>query len=156
MKALELLSVAIKIERKAADIYRLLHDRFREDEMASYLWYSLSMEEEGHAAFIEAEMNMLNSSPDAFGETTVDVAPILASLKMMEDAERDIRGNPVTLEKAVSLALKIEEEMVEKKYGNLVEIVSPSLKRVFSDLIEMSDHVELLNDFAKKMGIRCL
>lgn len=155
MKAEEVLGIAVKIERKAAEVYRLLYDRFREDNMAGYLWYSLALEEDGHADFIEAEMKMLKTVPDAFGEVTVEAAPLLASLKMMEDAASHIRENPVTLEKAVCLALQIEENMVEKKYADLIEIVSPSLKRIFQELTKMSDHAERLETVARKLGLRC-
>lgn len=155
MRAEEILTIAVKIERAAAEIYRLLYDRFKEDNMAAYLWHSLALEEEGHAEFIEAEMKMLMTAPDAFGEVTVDAAPLLASLKMMEDAATHIRENPVTLEKAVCLALQIEEDMVEKKYGDLIEIVSPSLKKVFEELTRMSDHVARLGSAASKLGLRC-
>lgn len=155
MNAEEILSLAVKIERTAAEIYRLMYDRFREDSVAGYLWYSLALEEEGHAQFIEAEMKMLKTVPDAFGEMTVDSASLLASLKMMEDAVIHIRENPVTLEKAVCLALQIEEDMVEKKYGDLIEIVSPFLRRIFEELTKMSDHVERLDAVARKMGLRC-
>ncbi len=155
MKAEEILGIAVKIERKAAEIYRLLYSRFKEDDMARYLWYSLALEEDGHAEFIEAEMKMLKTVPDAFGEVAVEAAPLLASLKMMEDAANYIRENPVTLEKAICLALQIEEDMVEKKYSDLIVIMSPSLKRIFEDLTKMSDHVERLDSAARKMGIKC-
>ena len=155
MKTEELLNLAANIERKAAEIYRLLHARFKEDNAAGYLWYSLALEEDGHADFIEAEMRMLRTVPDAFGEVTVEVAPLLASLKMMEDAATLIRENPVTLEKAVCIALQIEEDMVEKKYGDLIKIVSPSLKRIFEELTNSSHHVEMLNTYAGKVGLKC-
>lgn len=155
MKAEEILGLAAKIERKAAEIYRLLHSRFKEDNTAAYLWYSLALEEEGHAEFIEAEMKMLKTVPDAFGEATVEVAPLLESLKKMEDAVNQIRENPVTLERALCIAMQIEEDMVEKKYADLIQIVSPSLKRVFEELTDMSDHVERLDSAAAKMGLKC-
>lgn len=47
MRAEEILTIAVKIERAAAEIYRLLYDRFKEDNMAAYLWHSLALEEEG-------------------------------------------------------------------------------------------------------------
>ncbi len=155
MNAEEILVLAVKIERKAAEIYRLLYSRFREDNMNGYLWYSLALEEDGHAEFIEAEMKMLKTVPDAFGEVTVEAAPLLASLKMMEEAETHIRENPVALDKAICLALQIEEDMVEKKYADLVNILSPSLKRIFEELTEMSDHVERLDSAARKLGLKC-
>lgn len=44
--------------------------------------------------------------------------------------------------------------MVEKKYADLIEISSPSLKRIFGELTTMSNHVEWLDIAAKKMGLK--
>lgn len=44
---------------------------------------------------------------------------------------------------------------MEKKYSDLIMIISPPLKRIFEDLTKMSDHVERLDSAAGKMGIKC-
>ena len=52
------------------------------------------------------------------------------------------------------MALTIEEELVENKYADLIEIRSPSLKKIFGELTAKSDHVERLDIAAKKMGLK--
>lgn len=108
MTAEEILDIAVDVERKAAVIYRLLYDRFKDDNMASYLFYSLSLEEEWHAKFIESEQKMLKAVPHAIGMVNVDASSLLDTLKKMEILETHIKENPITLERAISVSLHIE------------------------------------------------
>jgi len=91
MTAEEILDIAVDVERKAAVIYRLLYDRFKDDIMARYLFYSLSLEEERHAKFIEAEKKMLKTIPHVFGGLNVDASSLLDTLKKMETLETYIK-----------------------------------------------------------------
>lgn len=156
MTTKEILELAIKIERKAAAIYRLLHERFRGDEIGEFLFNAMARDEEWHAAFIETEMNMMKTFPNAFGEAGADSSALLETLSRMEALESFIRENPISIEKAVSTALEIEEDVVEKRYMEFLEIVSPSLKRIFSELIDMSisEHIERLESAARKLGLK--
>jgi len=156
MTAKEILERAIKIERTAAEIYRILYERFKGDKIGEVLFFAMARDEEWHAAFIETEMKMMETFPHAFGEAGQDSSVLLDTLNRMEVLKSFIIENPVSLEKAVSTALEIEEEVVEKRYMELLEILSPSLKKIFSELVEMSisEHVWRLETAAKKLGLK--
>lgn len=152
----ELLELAIKIERAAASIYRLLYEKFRGDNIGEVLFYAMALDEDWHAAFIESEMKMMRTVPHAFGEPGVDSSTLLETLNRMKALESFIRENQISIEKAVSTAIEIEEEVVEKKYMELMEIVSPSLKRILGELVDMSvsEHVSRLKIAAKRLGLK--
>ena len=151
-----ILEQAVKIERAAASIYHLLHEKFRGDHIGEVLFYAMALDEEWHASFIEAEIKMMKTVPHAFGEAGVDPSLMEETLNRMKTMESFIRQNNISIEKAVTTALEIEEDVVEKRYMELMEIVSPSLKKIFSELVNMSisEHMERLRAAAKRLGLK--
>ncbi len=153
MNSLEILEMAAMIENKTSDIYTLLHERFQEEVEVARLFESLALEEEGHAGFLEAKIKMLKIKPDAFGTANVDGKLLEETFAEVERIERHIRDNPVTLQEAISLSLKIETQMVEEKYNALIEVAEPSLKKIFKSLTEKDNHIQKIMTAAKKLGV---
>lgn len=154
-KVKALLETAVQIERKAGAIYRHFHTRFQGDKMTGYLWHSLAVEEEGHAEFIEAEIKMFEKVPSAFGEITLTISELHATLKTMEEIEARVAVEEISLKDAVCISLKIERELVEAKYNRIIDVSSPGLKRIFSKLTNESDHHEKIAIVASKLGVTC-
>lgn len=153
--AKELLRLAAELERKVADIYRRFHELFVDDKMAGYLWHSLSVEEDGHADFLESEMKMLDKVPSAFGDVRVSIGEVEKALGRVEEIDKRVGEKKVDLKEAVCIALTLEKDIVEGQYARLVEISSPSLKRIFAEITGESDHMEKLLTVAKKLGVEC-
>lgn len=154
MSSLDTLKLAAKIERKIAEIYRLFYDMFKEEKMAAHLWESLIDEEEAHAGFLDAKIRMLKVEPDTFGPAATEMTILEETVQRMEELESYVRNNPVDLPEAIDIALKIERELVEKRYNKLVEIADPSLKRIFADLTKSDGHVEKLVIAARQFGVK--
>lgn len=153
MSEVELLELAVRIERRVATIYRRFYAFFHEDQMSGYLWHTLALEEDGHADFIEAELKMIKTVPQAFGDVKCDIEPLNKTLEKLDAIEKRILEEELTMKDAISIALDIEQEMVEKKYSDLIDVSSKPLKKIFEQLTEGTDHLEKIALVAKKLGI---
>ena len=149
MTPLEILDFASLIERKIADIYNLFRKEFSADEEASAFWEALVNEEEAHA-----EIRMLKLKPELFGDKRVNGEILKDTLKEMMAMEDDLREGGFDMGVALSTALKIETELVEKRYNRLVEICDHELKRIFDNLTKSDNHVEKLVKMAKRFGVK--
>jgi len=153
MAPLEILDLAGRIERKIADIYDLFRKEFSADEEAAAFWEALVNEEEAHAGFIEAEMRMIKVKPELFGYARVDGEILKDTLKEITAMEADLHGGGFDMGAALSMALKIETELVEKRYNRLVMICDHELKRIFDHLTKSDKHVERVVKMARRFGV---
>ena len=154
MTSLEILEMAAMIENKTSDIYNLLYERFEEKEDVAHLFESLAMEEEGHAGFLEAKIKMLKIKPDAFGNATVDGSLLEDTFWEIERLEAHIRNKTISIQEAITISMQIETHMVEEKYNSLIEIVEPSLQKIFKNLTEKDNHIKKIRSAAERFGIR--
>lgn len=154
MKTLEVLKTAAKIERKISGIYDIFRKTFRNDKEISSFWEILVNEEEAHAGFLDAESVMLRLKPDIFGRAIVGAEILADSLREMEEIEKKVKKGGFDHKEALSIALMIETEVVEKRYNKLIDIGDPYIKKVFSDLTKNDDHVEKIVLAANKLGVR--
>lgn len=153
MTSLEILEMAAMIENKTSDIYNLLYERFEENEAVAKLFESLALEEDGHAGFLEAKIKMLKIKPDAFGNAKVDGSLLEDTFQEIERLEAHIRNNTISIQEAITLSMRIETHMVEKKYNSLIEIVEPSLQKIFRNLTETDNHINKIRSAAERFGI---
>lgn len=154
MNTLEVLEIAVMIENKISDIYTLLHEQFLDNVAVAKLFDTMSMEEDSHAGYLEAKIKMLKIKPDAFGSANIDALLLEDTFSEVEKIEKYISENAITLEEAISISLKIETQMVEKKYNDLIEVAEPELQKIFRSLTENDDHIKKIAVAAKKMGIK--
>lgn len=154
MTPLEILDIAGRIERKIADIYDLFSKEFSADKEASAFWETLVGEEEAHAGFIDAEIKMLKLKPELFGDKRIDGGILKDTLKEMAAMEEGLREGGFDMGAALSIALKIETELVEKRYNRLIEICDSELKRIFDNLTKSDNHVEKVVKMAKRYGVK--
>ncbi len=153
--AKELIKLAVVIERKAGGIYGKFHERFVDDSMTGYLWHLLSVEEDGHASFLETELKMLDKVPSAFGDVRVSLGEMEETLERVVEIEKTVAEKELDIKDAVCLALKLECEIVENQYAKLIDISSQALNKIFTEINRDSDHKEKLLAVAKKLGIEC-
>ncbi len=154
MTPFEILDLTGRIERKIADIYDFFRKEFQADEEAAEFWETLVYEEEAHAGFVDAEIRMLTVKPEIFGDAQVDGRILEETLREMQAMEEGLREGEVDMRTALSVALKIETELVEKRYNRLVEIGDPEIKRIFDNLTKADNHVEKVVKMAKRFGVK--
>jgi len=154
MNTLEVLNIAAKIERKIAAIYDIFRKEFKDERQISSFWETLVNEEEAHAGFLDAKSVMVRLKPDIFGDTVVDSEILEQSLSEMEDLEKKMINGVTDFSAALSIALKIETEVVEKRYNKLIEIGDPVIKKIFADLTKKHDHVERIVLVANELGVK--
>jgi bacterioferritin (cytochrome b1) len=139
----EVIIAAALIERRVANIYKVFYEKFSNEKLTSYLWQTLMAEEEAHASFLDAELNIIRSTPSDFGEVRIDINLLDAASLMLDEVEARIKED-ITLKDALSIALKIESDFIEKKYDQLIQVNSETLSRIFKTLTDGSDHAEKL------------
>ena len=154
MNKAELLDLAGKIERKMADIYRFFDQQFKGNDLSSSLWEEMAAEEDAHAGFLDAKFKMVMISPDSFGLPKVETNEIEECYEKLKKLEMELQDNPPELKEAVSLALSMELELVEKSYTKLIHIGDPTIKKIFDELTKGDHHMEKLVKVAKKLGVK--
>ena len=153
MTPFEVLDITSRIERKIADIYDFFRKEFRDDEELAAFWEELVNEEEAHAGFVDAEIRMLAVKPGIFGEARVDGQVLKETLEDMIALEQEFTPGETDMASALRAALKIETELVEKRYNKLLEIGDPEIRRIFDNLTKADNHVEKLVKMAKRFGV---
>lgn len=152
----EVLECAIEVEVKASELYSIFCKKFADNDMAKYLWNSFALEEESHANFLKSEMKMIKTAPVSFGsEATVDLSLFEDAVKVLDGFIGRATNEDITIKDALCMAFDVENMIVEKKYGEIVEILSPGLKKVFAEITEKSDHVDKLRSAATALGVEC-
>lgn len=152
----EVLDRAIEIEMKAAELYKIFSKKFAENEIARYLWSTLSSEEEGHADFLRSEKKMIKTAPASFGtEAMVDLSFFDGAIETIDTFIERANDKNTTLKDALCMAIRLESMMVEEEYGELVEILSPGLKKVFKEITDKSKHLDKVRSAATALGVNC-
>ena len=151
----QVLKCAIEVELKASELYKIFRERFADNEMAKYLWNSFALEEEGHADFLKSELKMIKTAPSSFGaEATVDLSIFEDAIKTIDGFIDRATNEDITMKDAMCMALKLESMMVEEGYGEVAEIFSPGLKKVFVEITEKSKHLDKLRSAATALGVK--
>lgn len=152
----EVLTCAIEVELKASELYKIFRERFAENDVAKYLWNSFALEEEAHADFLRSELKMIKTAPSSFGlEANVDLSSLKYAADTIDGFIERATNEDITLKDAMCMALRLESMMVEKEYGEVAEIFSPGLKKVFAEITEKSKHLDKLRSAAKALGVKC-
>ena len=155
INAREVIMLAIEFEESVARLYRVYKDKFKGVPLTEFLWDTLSIEEEAHASFLRAQLGMMEKVPGAFGSENVSLSEMKAIMDDLKYKIEFAENNDVQLKDALCAALKIETSMVEKEYGRLIEVTSPSLSKIFSDLTMKDDHADKIRAALKALGVEC-
>jgi len=150
MNTREILEMALRVENLAENIYQDLSELFTE---AKSLFKRLSVEEKQHADILTINIQFLNDIdmvPPAFAEAMVPL--IEKTLNTESILLKKIMQKDITLEEALNLCLKMEEEGVEAYFQNIMRGESTSdtfnyLKQLYQDSMH---HAQLIKDFIHK------
>jgi hypothetical protein len=141
----------IQMEQTVASIYSMFMQLFPEEEI---FWGDLFRDETDHASWL-TDANFIES---------IDLLPsndILPSMKQIENSLRfadnkrvQIRSNPVTLEEALRIALKLEGTMVETFTNELKANLFASDYSSLCEKLLIAEklHIDKIEDMMLKKG----
>ncbi len=123
----EILNGCIKVEKTAASMYKKLMKKFpdRKD-----FWNELFDDEISHLAFLNDVKSLGLSDEIKKMDPSISIAVINKTVKVANDLTAKITEDSISMKKALSMALKLEESMVET-YTN----------KVIADLISCEDEL---------------
>ena len=151
MEIHDIINGCIAIEKAAASIYSTFMQLFPEEKN---FWESLCMDEIEHISFL--------TDADAFGifnEPQIRIEPPSAqivgmTLEFAEGLNQRIKLNPVSLENALKMALKLEESMVETYANETIADLLATNKESFDE--KMFTYEKLHVDKIRNMMIMYL
>jgi rubrerythrin len=154
MELHERINGCIAIEQAAASIYASFMKLFSEEKE---FWMDLKNDEMDHSTFL-AEAGYL----EVFNRLPVNALPptipyIRKTLEFAENMKARIRFNPVSLEDALMIALKLEETMAEAFVNELMfDLTNYADKSVIKDfeqiIIDERVHISKIRDKMFKKG----
>lgn len=151
MDLTSLINGCIQMEQTVASIYSTFTQLFPEEEI---FWEDLFRDEMDHASWLT----------DADYIESIDLLPsneILPSMKQIENSlsfaenkRMHIKSNPVTLEEALKIALKLEETTVETFANELKANLFASDYRSLSEKLLIAEklHIDKIKDMMIKKG----
>ena len=130
-----LINGCIKVEKTAASMYKKLMKTFpdRKD-----FWNELFDDEVSHLSFLNDVKSLGLIDEVQKKESLPSMAIIKRALKMAEDISAKITSDSLTFKKALSMAVKFEESMVEAYTNKIIaDLIScddePSYKKMVAD-----------------------
>ncbi len=141
----------IAMEQAVASIYSSFLQLFPEEK---FFWEDLLKDEMQHESWL-SEANYVESI-DLLPST--DLLPSMKfvenSLSFAENISRHIKANPVTLEYALKISLKLEESMVETFANELIANLFAFDYESLSEKILMAErlHIDKIEDMMIKKG----
>jgi len=140
MELHEIIKGCVAMEQAVANIYTVFARRFPGEKN---FWEDLSQDEDEHASWLRNvnffEMIDLLPSEDMLPTREL----IQTSLKFAESKNRYLRSNPVELEDALQLALRLEETMVEVFANHLIANVLSTSYESLSQKLIMAEKVHI-------------
>jgi len=134
----DLLIVMVKHEETIGELYGLFARKFPEHER---LWSDLSRQEMEHADWIRRLYAKTEDGSVSVCKERFDIGEAQTSLNYVRVLMANAR-QPISLSRAFSMAMEIENSLLEKKFYEVFEGDSEELKRAFELLVlEIQQHI---------------
>jgi rubrerythrin len=150
MEIYQLINVCLVTEDVVASIYNRFMQLFPQEKD---FWEDLYNDEQKHTSFLTntADSGKFDEMPIADSGFSM---PLLDRTKtFIANIRNQIEFNPVSLEEALKIALKIEETMVEAFTNELMANLSPSDESSFHEmLMEEKTHIAKIKNMMIKKG----
>jgi rubrerythrin len=127
------LEMMARHEEAVGELYTAYADRFPKHKD---FWTRLAGEEKGHAAWIRKLFPKAEEGIILFDDTRFNVKAIDTSLMYIEHWVREARSEPIELTKGLSIALDIENSLIEKDYFKVYGTDDDEMRRVFDALVQ--------------------
>lgn len=149
----KILTLAIKIENAAADVYLTFKDRFGDDPVLREAWHMLATEEADHASFVEGELQILKKAPQAFGKITYDISIMEEIYDRLVCISREATETDMCTKEAIKASREIEEKLSIYDTGRLLKVASPPLKKIFEQLfVGGADHLKVIKGMEARLN----
>jgi hypothetical protein len=144
-----------EVEGKMAALYRQYGQWFLDDAEAGDLFNRISMQETAHRNVISFEIKMVSQNRGSFGEVDVELEPIVQFAATVSRAQTPL--TPPSLEEAVRLALKLEQQAAAEHFCTLLTRQgNPGMEAMIKSMHNMraANHAHLaeLQSFAAARG----
>ncbi len=148
VKLKRLVSKCVDVEHTMAELYQAFMERFPEDAM---FWEDLHEEEMKHIAFL-VNADIFDALGDDIGQLPLPAeAYVERTLASARTALEQFRKRAVPLDEALSMALKLEESVVEAFVSEAME--SENNESPFATLLsDTRTHADKLRNLMRRKG----
>ncbi len=150
MNLLPMLKLMEKVETSAAALYRWFSELYANDQQAAFLFYRLSVEEEGHASLVRFIMRLATKSQMDGTDIELDLAEMEKAVEEMNHLQTLTK---LSLRQAVELSMELENQIFEYHGRQAVIQALPSIGPLVFSLGRLDEaHMRLLAEFARERG----
>ena len=149
MEIYQFVNGCLVMENAVASIYSNFMQLFSEEKD---FWGDLYNDEQKHASFL-----MEAADQGLFDEINTEDLPLSMPLfdrtrKFVENIMDQIKFNPLSLEEALKIALKLEETLVETFTNYLIADLSPNRNAILEMFTEEKSHIDKIKKMMIKKG----
>jgi rubrerythrin len=150
MNILPILNLLEKLEQAAESLYRGFSDIFVDDMDAAFLFYRLSVEENGHASLFRYISRLVSKSQLDGLEIDLDRAQLEKALEEINHFQTRAK---LSLGHAVQFAIEVENQIFEYHSQQAVMAALPTIGPLIQSLGRQDQsHMLQLVDFARERG----
>jgi len=144
------LSQCAGLELKVADLYHYFEELFAEDVLFSLLWHKTASEEENHAQQFNLGVRLKGIGMESINTN------ISQAIVYLQNAERYLEksiGSHPSKEEALTLAIKLEEQLAAFHMSSIVIFEDPELEKMFDAMMKSDEgHISMLRDYLNKLN----
>jgi len=136
----DIIEILAKNEQAVARLYRAYADRFSEYKD---FWFGLAIEEEDHASELHKLREVSDKGSLYLSQDRFNIAAINTFSRYLEEESAPDRVEELSLINALSIAVYIEESIIEHKFFDVFETDSVELRHILLNLAaETKRHLE--------------
>src|SRR5512136_1316079 len=140
----EVLDAMAKNEEAVSRLYQAYSDRFPAQKA---LWDSLATDESSHAAWIRGLQTKMRGGSLSVNRDRFKLQPVRGFTAYLERELASAREPGMSPINALSVALYIEESIIEQRFFEVFVADAPELKRVLADLANSTKaHLEKVRE----------
>lgn len=145
---LDALKALIRLELKVGELYEACALQWPED---APFWLDVAREEAGHARAIERMVLLISKNPALYAPArTIRMAAIDTVMAGIDRVLQQLRVGQVIKRTALTIALDLENSLMEKRLHDLVQTDDPAFLQLRHDVTEQTrEHRER---FAKRLA----
>ena len=145
------LSLCAGLELKLAEVYHYFEELFAEDIPFSLLWNKTAREEENHAQQFNLGVRLKGVGMKCLNG---DVSQAIVFLRKAETYLENTIGSHPSKEEALTIAIKLEEQLTALHMSRIVVFEDPELQNMFDAMMKSDEgHVSTLIDYRNKLRV---
>lgn len=150
MEARKALEMIEQLERGLAELYGVLHERFKDTGELARFFYQLQTEEVNHANMAAMQLRIVRGKPKAFGEVDFN----FSDFKQVLDAMAIVRAIPADkVKETLVQCYIIETSLVEQYVVSMLKNTNEDMRQLLEMLSQgFRDHLGSLAARVKAMG----